>query len=36
MSAYYTKNVSTLWSGYMTSSAYDFEGVVLNLEFDMY
>jgi len=36
MSAFYTTNLETLWTGYLSSSAYGYRGILLDLDFQVY
>ncbi len=36
MSAFYTTELETLWTGYLNSSAYGYRGILLEFPFDLY
>ncbi len=36
MSAYYTENLDILWTGYLTPSAYGYQGILMDLNFNLY
>ena len=36
MSTFYTKQLDTLWTGYMNQLSYPYQGVVIDIEFDLY